>query len=82
MTHVVRHSGPSFDVLHGHRSFEAVQARGRWAAQQSVARYRKPGRMLMFAGRLPSPLKQFSSAPLEFSLKALVSHRWASASSR
>lgn len=71
--HTIRHSGPSYDVLHAHRTFEQVQARGRWASAQSVARYRKPGRLLMEASKLPAGMKVFSDIPLLNALGAILS---------
>ena len=38
--HVIRHSGPSFDVMHGHRDLSTMQARGRWASFSPVSRYK------------------------------------------
>lgn len=75
--HVVRHSGPSFDLLNRYRTFEEIQARGRWAAMQSVARYRKPGRLLMTASQLPPAFKHYSDEPLHEALKRLHLHSWA-----
>ena len=60
--HVLRHSDPSFDVIHCHRSLAQVQARGRWASSNSVARYRKPGRFLLQATKFPIGLQNYSSA--------------------
>ena len=45
--HMLRHSGASSDSYYGIRSLKEIQARGRWKAPNSVARYRKPGRMLI-----------------------------------
>ena len=51
--HVLRHSGPSTDAYHGVRSLAAIQQRGRWKTQSSVARYQKPGRMLLLHQSVP-----------------------------
>ena len=51
--HVLRHSGPSSDICHKVRSLKAIQQRGRWASPKSVARYQKPGRMLMLHQLVP-----------------------------
>eukprot|EP00438_Fugacium_kawagutii_P027916 Skav231462 [mRNA] locus=scaffold1847:987492:988208:- [translate_table: standard] len=80
--HVIRHSGPSFDVIHKHRTFEQVQARGRWAAAQSVVRYRKPGRLLMEASKLPRMFQKYTEEPLQQALGPLLSRKWADASSQ
>lgn len=45
--HGLRHSGPSTDAYHRTRSLAAIQQRGRWKTLSSVARYQKPGRMLL-----------------------------------
>ena len=74
--HCIRHSGPSYDAIHAHRSFLEIQSRGRWACAASINRYKKPGRLLLEASRLPSALKHFDSAALETSLTSLLSHRW------
>lgn len=75
--HVIRHSGPSFDLINEYRSFEAIQSRGRWAAAQSVARYRKPGRLLMTAARLPAKFQEYTDKPLQLALDRLLVHSWA-----
>ena len=75
--HVIRHSGPSFDLIHRYRDFAAIQARGRWAAPQSVERYKKPGRLLLTAARLPCQFQKFTDEPLHEALKRLLSHSWA-----
>lgn len=73
--HVLRHSGPSFDVIHCHRSLAQVQARGRWASSSSVARYRKPGRLLLQATKFPIRLQNYSSALSKSALATLLS-KW------
>ena len=52
----LRHSGPSSDSLHQRRDINAIQQRGRWAAPSSVARYRKPGRMLLLHQQVPAAI--------------------------
>ena len=52
--HGLRHAGPSSDSLHRRRDINAIQQRGRWAAPSSVARYRKPGRMLLLHQQVPA----------------------------
>lgn len=54
--HHLRHSGPSSDVLHKVRSLSAIQQRGRWASSSSVARYQKPGRMLLLHQLIPQSI--------------------------
>ena len=44
--HTARHGGPSEDCYGGHRDIPAIQSRGRWEHPRSVARYRKPGKLL------------------------------------
>ena len=51
--HVLRHSGPSSDAYHRIRSMDSIQQRGRWASPSSVARYQKPGRMLLLHQKVP-----------------------------
>ena len=74
--HVVRHSGPSFDLINEYRSFEAIQARGRWAAPSSVNRYRKPGRLLMTAATLPKMFRTYTETPLHKALGLLLCTHW------
>ncbi len=54
--HVLRHSGPSHDLFHKIRDSAQVQQRGRWRTQASVARYAKPGRMLLLHQQVPSEI--------------------------
>eukprot|EP00435_Cladocopium_sp_Y103_P003230 s1575_g1.t1 len=72
--HVVRHSGPCFDLINEYRDFDAIQARGRWISPHSAARYRKPGRLLMTAASLPPKFRTFTEEPLHSAL-----HRTSSA---
>ena len=72
--HVIRHSGPSFDVMHSHRDIAAIQSRGRWASAASVARYKKPGRLLLQASQLPPALKYYNSKTLNTALTSILSH--------
>ena len=44
--HMLRHGGPSEDVLGRHRTLPEVQERGRWEAKASVKNYAKGGRVL------------------------------------
>ena len=59
--HTVRHPGPSYDAIHQLRSLPEIQQRGRWSCPGSVARYKRPGRLLLQASRLP-PAFQNSGA--------------------
>eukprot|EP00435_Cladocopium_sp_Y103_P009768 s2772_g2.t1 len=70
--HTIRHSGPSFDALHEHRALGEIQARGRWASATSVQRYRKPGRLLMHASRLPAGLKRYRQQDLDSALRTIL----------
>lgn len=54
--HCLRHSGPSSDCYHKVRTLEEIQQRGRWRALSSVARYKKPGRMLLTHQKIPPAL--------------------------
>ena len=45
--HCLRHSGASHDAYHKIRGICEIQSRGRWKAAKSVARYKRPGRMLL-----------------------------------
>lgn len=75
--HVVRHSGPSFDLINEYRTIETIQARGRWVSPHSAARYRKPGRLLMTAANLPASLRTYTEEPLHSALHRILSHSWA-----
>ena len=74
--HCLRHSGPSYDAIHQLRCLAAIQARGRWACAASVNRYKKPGRLLLEASKLPSALKQVQSHVLQDTLACILSHSW------
>jgi hypothetical protein len=54
--HVLRHSGPSNDILNNNITIAGVMARGRWSLGKSVRRYQKSGRLLLRAQRLNSIL--------------------------
>ena len=56
--HVVRHSGPSADILNAVRTLAEVKKWERWRGDRSVARYEKAGRALLQAARLPEPVKR------------------------
>ena len=61
--HLIRHSGPSDDVLNKLASLTAGKKRGRWARDASVRRYEKSGRSLMQIARLPpASVAMFSDA--------------------
>lgn len=45
--HMLRHSGASHDSYYQLRTLKEIQYRGRWKAVSSVARYKKPGKMLL-----------------------------------
>lgn len=48
-----RHGGATYEAYHQVRSWEAIQARGRWADQKGMRRYCKPGRLEHQLQRLP-----------------------------
>lgn len=75
--HVIRHSGPSYDILHRYRNLQDIQARGRWASASSVARYKKPGRMLLQSSLLPSIFQTYTDVPLQSALERILCHSWA-----
>ena len=52
--HQLRHGGPSADAATGVTSEFAIQVRGRWASQRSVARYMKAGRYSRMLAQLSS----------------------------
>ena len=74
--HCIRHSGPSFDAIHNHRTLAEIQSRGRWACQASVNRYKKPGRLLLEASKLPSALTDVKISVLHDTLSSVLSHTW------
>ena len=74
--HVLRHSGPSYDAIHGLRSLDQIQARGRWTCAVSVARYKKPGRLLMQASKLPKVFKPRNRENFSSLLTQIFSFPW------
>lgn len=74
--HTLRHSGPSFDAIHFRRTLPEIQQRGRWAAPSSVQRYKKPGRLLLEASRLPPSLQNFDCSKLQLALSTILAHAW------
>lgn len=61
--HMLRHSGASHDSYHKLRNIKDIQVRGRWKALVSVARYRKPGLMLLAQSAVkPSVWKRADAA--------------------
>ena len=74
--HTVRHSGPSFDAIHRHRTLPEIQQRGRWESASSVARYKKPGRLLLQASRLPVALREYDANVLQSALSTIMSQSW------
>ena len=75
--HVIRRSGPSFDLINKYRDIDTIQSRGRWASAQSAARYRKPGRLLMTAANLPHKFRAYIEVPLHSALQQILSCSWA-----
>lgn len=74
--HVIRHSGPSFDCIHHHRSLPQIQERGRWSCAASVNRYKRPGRLLLEASRLPAVLRNYKCEKLSATLASIFSCKW------
>jgi hypothetical protein len=75
--HVMRHSGPSDDAFHKVRSLLEIQKRGRWKCPKSVARYDKPGRLLMQASKISKEVWA-AAAHAESEIAAvLTNRRWA-----
>lgn len=54
-----RHGGASRDHLQGVRSVQAIQRRGRWAADSSARIYDKPGRLQQILNKMPRNLETF-----------------------
>ena len=52
LPHMLRHGGPSHDILQGVTTKLEVQSRGHWACIQSVNRYEKRGRLVRQLGKL------------------------------
>jgi len=69
--HVLRHSGPSNDVLEKKITLPGVKKRGRWAVDKSVARYEKSGRLLLKVQQMSPTWEQLSSAA-----SAKLPHIW------
>lgn len=74
--HTIRHSGPSFDAMHSFRTLAEIQQRGRWVSASSVQRYKKPGRLLLHASRLPPALKTDSPGILQAALTDILKRPW------
>jgi integrase len=54
----LRHSGASADSADLQRDLKSVKMRGRWAADVSLRRYRKPGLVNVELNRLPQALRE------------------------
>ncbi|CAK0826815.1 unnamed protein product [Prorocentrum cordatum] len=71
--HTVRHTAPSHDIYHKHRSLEQVRRRGRWAAKKSVTRYERHAKLLkqyskltaVQIARVNKSVRQFPAAVLK-----------------
>ena len=50
--HMIRRGGPSTDLFEQVRDLQAIQKRGRWHTQSSVARYEKHARLLRVLGKV------------------------------
>ena len=59
--YAIRHGGASHDCLHGRRTLDAVRARGRWRAENSVRRYTKHARALREVERMTAAAVKFGS---------------------
>ena len=75
--HVLRHSGPSFDLINKYCDIDTIQSRGRRASAQSAARYSKPGRLLMTAAKLPVKFRAYTEVPLHSAPQQILSFSWA-----
>ena len=60
-----RHGGATYEAFHHVRSWEAIQARGRWADQQGMRRYCKPGRLEHQLQRLPPDVREAADGAAE-----------------
>ena len=58
----LRHSGASWDVARSYRSTAAVQKRGLWKCESSMARYEKHGRMMAEYQKLPQAKRRWMEA--------------------
>ena len=75
--HVLRHSGPSFDLINKYCDIDTIQSRGRRASAQSAARYSKPGRLLMTAAKLPVKFRAYTEVPLHSAPQQILNFSWA-----
>lgn len=66
--HCIRHGGPSQDYYNGVRTLKEIKLRGCWSADRSVARYKKPGRLL----------RQINNLTVSQRLAAPTHERWLS----
>lgn len=67
--HVLRHTGPSFDMLEDefgrpYRTLVQVQVRGRWRAKTSVTRYGKTHVYIRALGEVPVHVRQLGESRL------------------
>jgi integrase len=62
--HMLRHGGPSEDILNNVRSISQVQERGRWAAPASVRNYQKQGRVLRQLNKMSKHQQRLGRAAL------------------
>ncbi len=62
--HMLRHGGPSEDILNNVRSISQVQERGRWSAPASVRNYQKQGRVLRQLNKMSKHQQRLGRAAL------------------
>ena len=72
--HVVRHSGPSEDVLEEKLSIPEVKKRGRWLTDAAARRYEKSGRLLLTAARLPPGIQARKDEACTEAVALLLKH--------
>ena len=70
--HGLRRAGPSTDSFHKVRTAPLIQQRGRWQSLSSVARYQKPGRVLLLHQHVPEWIWKNTSKCLRELLSALT----------
>jgi len=63
--HSLRHAGASADLATGYRTFEQVQRRGRWKAEESVQRYAKVHAWFAAEEMQPAHIKEQGKALLK-----------------
>jgi integrase len=66
----LRHGGASYDLLEGHRAWEAVRSRGRWMSDVTVKRYAKSGVIQRYILMVPKIVMEYGLMSAEVLHKA------------